>query len=119
MIFNRSKTRGTSGQLAEKAALKYLKERGLTFVTQNYSCRQGEVDLIMEEKDVLVFVEVRYRKTPTHGTAAETVTRNKQNKIRTTAQHYMVTKKIGESRPLRFDVVGIDGSEILWIKNAF
>lgn len=73
----------------------------------------------MEDGEVLVFVEVRYRKHSTHGTAAETITASKQNKIRATAQNYMLTNKIGELQALRFDVVAIDNDNISWIKNAF
>lgn len=107
------------GTQAEKQAQAYLEKQGLTFKERNFRCRQGEIDLIMLDDTTLVFVEVRYRKSANFGSAIESVTLSKQKKILTTAQYYVQQKQLGESQPLRFDVVGIDPSEINWVKNAF
>ncbi|MGD9096146.1 MAG: YraN family protein, partial [Chromatiales bacterium] len=65
-------TRAT-GRRAELLARDFLRQQGLKPVDQNWSCRHGEIDLIMRERDVLVFVEVRFRKNSRFGTPAATV----------------------------------------------
>lgn len=106
------------GQLAEKKACKFLQQQGLTLIEKNYRCRNGEIDLIMQDKDQLVFVEVRYRKCEGFGTAIETVDQNKINKLISTAQHYISSNQL--DIPSRFDVVGFDASlKPNWISNAF
>ncbi len=119
MIFG--KTSKMRGGEAEDQARDYLKSRGLKLVTRNYSCRMGEIDLIMKERKILVFIEVRYRKRSDFGSPAETITRQKQRRIIAAAEHYLLT---GQERapPCRFDVLTITGSrreQIDWIKDAF
>lgn len=107
------------GMLAEQLALKHLKQHGLKLVTQNYHSRGGEIDLIMVDQGVMVFVEVRYRKSSAFGSPIESVTRQKQNRIIHTAQHYIQQHPQSQMN-YRFDIVGISQSkEITWIKNAF
>ena len=69
------------GQAAEQAACSYLTRHGLTLIARNFHARQGEIDLIMLDKDTLVFVEVRFRSRQDFGDAAASVTRSKQQKI--------------------------------------
>lgn len=110
-----------SGSQAEDAARRYLEKQGLRKLTCNYRCRSGEIDLVMEEGNTLVFVEVRYRSNPHYGIPAETVTREKQRRLSRAAEHYLN----GRHNPLprcRFDVVAISGSRmehIDWIVDAF
>ncbi|MGS2717728.1 YraN family protein [Eionea flava] len=116
-----------SGKKAETAAKHYLCQQKLAFIEENYSCRQGEIDLIMKEDRQLVFVEVKYRKNNTFGDGFEHVTWHKQQRIIKTARHYLHTHKIGETVSCRFDVVSITPSptkhsaplSIQWIRNAF
>ncbi len=108
-----------TGDEAENLALNHLIKSGLTLVTQNYHCKFGEVDLIVNDGNTLVFVEVRFRKSDRFGSALESVTKSKQEKIITTARHYLTKQKLGESRPIRFDVIGITAHNIEWIKHAF
>lgn len=104
----------------ETRARDYLAARGLSLVTRNYRCRQGEIDLIMRQDDILVFVEVRYRASNGHGSALESVTTQKQNKIRMTARHYLARHQLNESKQAcRFDVVAFDGEHCEWLPNAF
>lgn len=125
MIFGFSKkppaktTALTAGKSAEVLAEKHLAKNGLVPVTRNYRCRQGEVDLVMRDGQTLVFIEVRYRKSGNYGSALETVTPVKQQKIMTAAQLYLQEYRIGDTVPVRFDVVGITGDDIHWIKAAF
>jgi putative endonuclease len=110
----------SQGQAAEDKALDYLRREGLALVNRNYRCKSGEIDLIMQQNDTLVFVEVRYRQSSHFGSAAESVTTSKQRKLLITANHYLQKNRV--DRPCRFDVVGIGGknlTEIEWIQNAF
>ncbi|MFL0800006.1 MAG: YraN family protein [Agarilytica sp.] len=117
-MFKRQTSKDT-GDKAEKLALAHLQQHGLTLIAQNYHCKFGEVDLIVEDKNTLVFVEVRFRKSDRFGSALESVTKTKQEKIVTTARHYLAKHTLGESRPIRFDVIGITAHNIEWIKHAF
>ena len=109
----------SSGDAAEDAALAYLKKQGLTLVCRNYRCKTGEIDLILNHAETLVFVEVRMRKSDAFGSAVETVTKSKQKKVVSAAQTYLLEKGHSANMPLRFDVVGIDGHEMSWIQAAF
>jgi putative endonuclease len=110
------------GDNAERLACEYLKNRGLKLVQRNFQCRGGEIDLIMQHDDSLVFIEVRYRKHTTHGRAAETVSQRKQDRVIRCAQYYL-TRHRGWNTVTRFDVVSIEGApgqmQIEWITNAF
>jgi putative endonuclease len=106
------------GDLAENKALKLLKQHNLKLICKNYSCQHGEIDIIMQDKDELVFVEVRYRKDSSFCDPISTINLSKQRKIYKTAQHYMQRYKINS--PARFDVVGITkNSKPEWLQNAF
>ncbi len=106
------------GQIAEHRACQYLQRQGLTLVEKNYRCRKGEIDLIMQDKNQLVFVEVRYRKHEHYGTAVDTVDKNKVKKLILTAHHYLIKRRLDV--PARFDVVGFDASfNPTWITDAF
>ncbi|MGB5339678.1 MAG: YraN family protein [Gammaproteobacteria bacterium] len=115
------------GKDAETRAWHYLQARGLQLLQRNYRCRRGEIDLVLQDKDSLVFVEVRYRRRPDFGTAAESVDRRKQAKIIACARHYLQTFPATARLPCRFDVVSISGDAeagrqapgIEWIQNAF
>ena len=109
------------GYAAEEQARNYLVKQGLRWITSNYHCRWGEVDLIMTEADYLIFVEVRARVSLRYGGAIASITRQKQRKIIKTASHYMVSKNLYNKYTARFDVVSLQGalSDIGWIKNAF
>ncbi len=102
------------GRLAEDRALVYLQQQGLVCVTRNYACRYGEIDLVMKEASLLVFVEVRWRTNPTFGGAAASVSQAKQQRIWRTAEHYLMRYR---SQPAcRFDLVAIDGDSLSWLR---
>ena len=110
-----------TGVRAEDIARRHLEQRGLKTRTKNYRCRLGEIDLIMEEGNTLVFVEVRYRRSTDFGSAAESVNRLKQRKLIKTAEHYLNNSALPEP-PCRFDVLAISGrnlENVIWIKDAF
>ena len=106
------------GDQNEKIASDYLRLQGLSLVTSKYRSRYGEIDLIMRDKDVLVFVEVRYRRSNRFGGAAMSITPGKQRKIALTALQFLQKNK-KTSHHCRFDVVAISERETEWIKSAF
>jgi putative endonuclease len=113
-----------NGACAEKMAESYLERQGLILLERNFQCQLGEIDLIMEHGDSLIFVEVRFRKSPFYGSAVETVTRGKQRKIIKAAQYYLLHNKSARHKPLRFDVMGImpkgfGDYDYDWLQNAF
>ena len=109
-----------AGDAAEDAAAKHLAAAGCRIVTRNARYRDGEVDLVAREHDVLVFVEVRMRGSLRFGGAAVSVNSLKQKRIARAAQHWLLGE-YGERWPVcRFDVVTVDGSgTIEWIRDAF
>ena len=110
-----------NGKPAEDLACIYLQQQGLELLEKNYSCRQGEIDLVMRQADSLVFVEVRQRSDARFGGAAASVTKKKQDKLRLTALHYLQHK--APRANARFDVIAIQGKpsqqQIEWIRDAF
>jgi putative endonuclease len=112
-----------SGRTAERRARAYLRRHGLSFIDQNYRTPRGEIDLVMQDGDTLVFVEVRYRRSEAYGLAGETVDRSKQQKLRLSAEYYLQQYFGPRPRPCRFDVVAIAGDSrngnIVWYRNAF
>lgn len=110
-----------TGIKAEQQARDYLLTQGLHWVRSNYRCPWGEIDLIMEEQNYLVFVEVRSRMSQAFGGAIASVTYVKQQRIAKAAAHYLMTTKKYNKQPVRFDVLGFEdkGQRVEWIKNAF
>jgi putative endonuclease len=108
-----------AGDRAERVAAAYLATKGLTLIESRYRCRWGEIDLILRDRDTVVFAEVRLRRSRTFGGAAYSIDRHKQARIIATARHYLA----GVKEPAcRFDVVlleAIEPSRIEWIRDAF
>lgn len=112
---------------AEAACLEYLKSQGLTLVETNFSCRLGELDIIMLDKKTLVFIEVRFRKNSNFGGGLESVTPAKQKKLRHTAELYL--QQNSQYKIARFDVVSMSKNNQTsdaklpysfdWVSNAF
>ena len=108
----------TVGTEYEQIAGKYLEGQGYEILEYNFHSRSGEMDMIAKHHGYLVFVEVKYRKTPVSGYPLEAISLQKQRTISRCALYYM--KKHGvEYMPVRFDVVGILGDDIQVIQNAF
>lgn len=103
----------------EQKACGYLSDHGYVILTTNYTCPIGEIDIIALEQNILVFIEVKYRKTDAYGYAAEAVTPKKQHTIRKTAAYYLTEKIHSVDADCRFDVVCIDCDIITLIKDAF
>lgn len=111
-----------TGYQAEEVAEQYLQQQGLKPIERNVHFKTGELDLVMQDKNMLVFVEVRYRKSSHFGSAAETVTHSKQQKLIRTALLYCQKNQI--QTPWRIDVIAITGikkhqnAKIHWIPSA-
>lgn len=110
--------RRAQGDSAEGRARAYLESQGLRFVRAQFRCKLGEIDLVMEDRDSLVFVEVRQRRSARFGGAAASVNHRKQRRILAAAAYYLQIH--GCQRPARLDVVAIEAdNRIQWIPNAF
>lgn len=112
-----------TGQLAEQEACEFLKTKGLKLIHRNYRCLCGEIDLIMQDQQDIVFIEVRVRNHPNYGDAVESVNKSKQKKIIKTASYFLQQHKWFDKVNCRFDVIGISYTKtkaaIEWIQNAF
>lgn len=98
--------------------MRYLLERGLRLRERNYRCRFGEIDLVLGHGETLVFVEVRQRRSLSHGGAAESIDARKRSRLLATARHYL--SRLRSLPACRFDavLVGADGG-VEWIQDAF
>lgn len=112
-----------AGDDFEQRACNGLERAGLQLLARNYTTRHGELDLVMRDGDTVVFVEVRYRKSASHGDAAASVTASKQAKLILAAQHWLAAHPQHARRPCRFDVVSYDGPadapQRQWLRGAF
>jgi putative endonuclease len=121
MLFTKLKAKAAHlvrGESAEEQAHNFLVGKGLKPVSRNFRCKQGELDLIMTDRQTLVIIEVRFRKTDKYGSAAESITRAKQSRIIAATHIYLASHKT--DGPIRFDVVALSGNgNIDWIQNAF
>ena len=98
------------GQEGESLAERYLRRKGYRILQRNARSSLGELDLVVEDGDVLVFVEVKARRTDVCGGAVHAVHQRKQEKLIRLAAQYLARHHI-HNRPCRFDVVLVQGSE--------
>ena len=112
------------GDASETLALAHLVRQGLALLARNYRvaagprARGGEIDLVLREPDgTLVFVEVRARRSSSHGGAGASIGAAKQRRIVFAAQHYL--RGLRTLPACRFDVVVIDAGRIEWLRGAF
>lgn len=121
-----SGTRST-GALYEDIALAHLERAGLALIARNFSCRHGELDLVMDERGTVVFVEVRYRRgsaaRTNFGDGIDSVGAAKRAKLVRAAAVFLATQPRLAQRTCRFDVLAIAGDaqtpSLDWCKNAF
>ena len=110
------------GDAGEGAAAEMLRSRGYRIVARNHRCRRGEVDLIAEKGELLIFVEVRTRATKAFGGPEETVSPAKQRRVLAAARDFLARWR-GPERGARFDVVAVvdapGGPKLQHFENAF
>lgn len=115
------------GRDAEQRALSYLIQKGLKLINRNYHCRFGEIDLIMQDKEQLVFIEVRSRRHRHWGGAGLSVDFRKQKKLIKTASYFLSQQKSSNLPVCRFDVIAFEANKDngsgdscpIWYKDAF
>jgi putative endonuclease len=116
-VFFKTKTTRDLGFDKEKEAVKYIKNLKYKILVTNFTTKFGEIDIIAKDKDTLVFIEVKYRKSLCSGTPQEAVKFTKQQKIIKSAIVYI--KKNNIKTNFRFDVVALYDDKIELIKSAF
>ena len=107
------------GEPAENLAAAFLERQGLTILERNYRCRFGEIDLVTRSGALLVFVEVRARKSAAFGGAAGSITAAKRRRLVAAARHYLAARRVDSA--CRFDAVLVQGPEqrLEWVTDAF
>ncbi|MEM1262313.1 MAG: YraN family protein [Pseudomonadota bacterium] len=120
MAFRTGSFRQRLGWQRENQALSFLKTQGLTLVTRNFTCRAGEIDLVMNDGPTLVSVEVRYRSGRSHGGAIASITTAKQQRWVRATEYLVASSRSLAGRCVRFDVVALDGKEprIVWLQDV-
>lgn len=115
--------RGNPGAAAEAEARAFLERQGFRLVAANYRCRQGEIDLVMQQNELLLFVEVRLRNRQDFGGAAASVTKSKQQKIIASAGAFLHHHPEFSHCNCRFDVLALQaatqGWHVDWLPAAF
>ena len=109
-----------AGAAAEDAAQRHLSAAGCVVLARNARYRDGELDLVVRERDVVVFVEVRLRSDERFGGALASVDAFKRKRLARAAQRWLAEHCAGPWPVCRFDVVTVDGSGTIdWIRDAF
>ena len=118
------KHRRATGNAYEQVAAKYLEKQGLQLILSNYHCRLGEIDLIMQDQDTLVFVEVRYRLRSSFVSPVLSINAAKQQRLIRSAMVFIKHHNLNDKVPCRIDLIGLTrckstGDLVFeWIKNA-
>ena len=110
----------SEGARAEALAAAYLVRQGLAIVARNFRTRAGEIDLVARDGRVLVFVEVRLRRSANFGGAVESITATKRARLVAAANAYLA--RLGREPPCRFDAIlmsSLDPSAIDWRRDVF
>lgn len=96
------------GEIGEELATNYLIQNNYQIIKRNFTCRQGEIDIIAKDKikKELTFIEVKTRTNFKYGLPSESVTENKQKHIYRTAEYYVYKNKI-KNVAIRFDIIEI------------
>ncbi|HIQ40155.1 MAG TPA: YraN family protein [Sulfurivirga caldicuralii] len=102
----------------EQTARRWLEKQGIQIVAQNFTCKGGEIDLIGLDQDTLVAFEIRYRKHPRHGNAAESITPAKLARLQRCLAYFLLRHPNYAHRPLRIDAILFEGQRApRWLKN--
>jgi putative endonuclease len=103
----------------EALALDFLRRQRLRLLARNVTCRGGEIDLVMRDRDgSMVFIEVRARAGSRYGGAAASIGVHKRQRILLAAR-YFLARRGGDAGPCRFDAVVFEGRRLVWLRDAF
>ena len=119
-LLSKLSNKRSQGSIYEQKARVYLETQGLKFIAANQTFKCGELDLVMEDGDTVVFVEVRQRKSNRFGSAVESIDYRKQQKWLNAANMWLFTKRKQslDTAKCRFDVVAFEGDNPpLWLPN--
>ena len=94
------------GKVGEEISKEYLSKIGYEIIERNFSCKQGEIDIIAQDKDEIVFIEVKTRSSFIYGKPVDAVNANKQKHIVMAAKYYVFKNKL-ENRYIRFDIIEV------------
>lgn len=106
------------GSYYEQIASAYLVKLGYRIICHNFYSRFGEIDIIAQDHEYIVFIEVKYRRTKKYGYPREAVTYQKKRHILQTAKYFML-KQFGIERACRFDVIEILDNQLTHLKAVF
>ncbi|MFH1375282.1 MAG: YraN family protein [Patescibacteria group bacterium] len=106
-----------TGRKGEKLAARFLESKGLSILERNFHTRFGEVDIIANDCDTIVFVEVKLRRSRRFGTAIESVDEEKLEKVTAAGERWLQVQGF-ERAPWRVDVVAIDGGRVEWLRGV-
>ena len=98
----------STGKTGEQLALDYLLEKGYRLVEQNWRCKLGEIDLVMQDKDTLVFVEVKSRTSDQFGSPEEAITPHKLKRMEKLAQYYLLQKHSSQDWQIDLAAIMLD-----------
>ncbi len=107
------------GSEYEEVAVSFLEGKGFVIKERNFYTYFGEIDIIALDGEYFVFVEVKYRRSSKIGFGEEAISYNKRKRIYKSAQYYLYKNRLNENVPCRFDVVAINGKDIILYKNAY
>ena len=114
--------RHATGRAAEELAARHLEEQGCRLLARRFACRGGEIDLIVEDAGVIVFVEVKARRGRRYGDPAEAVGHRKRRRLLCAARTFL-RRKQWSTRRCRFDLCRVDldrgKATVTWIRDAF
>lgn len=103
----RSDPRRVLGDAGEDLVAQWYADSGYRVLDRNWRCREGELDVVVARDDVLVFCEVKTRRTTAFGSPAEAVTHAKQRRLRGLAMRWLDAHPEARARTLRFDVASV------------
>lgn len=106
------------GSIYEEKTRQYLSSIGHEILNMNYQCRFGEIDIVTKDENSLVFIEVKYRRSRSHGHGSEAVNYHKRTHIIQVAKWYVMEHNL-HSVPVRFDVAVWEHDDLKYYKGAF
>ena len=119
-----SRQRLDRGKLGEEIAIQHALKQHYQIIQRNFRCNAGEIDIIAQDKHIVVFIEVRTKTSDAYGPAYNMVTRSKQQQVKRVALHYIGQRNLVNTQ-FRFDVIGItfepnsDRYQLDHLQNAF